>query len=37
VNLALTGTARRKPGDVFYSTLASQVSLRSMAFVDRYR
>jgi len=37
VNIALTGTARRKPGDVFYSTLASQVSLRSMAFVDRYR
>ena len=37
VNLALTGTARRKPGDVFYNTLASQVSLRSMAFVDRYR
>jgi type II secretory pathway pseudopilin PulG len=37
VNLALTGTARRKPGEVFYNTLASQVSLRSMAFVDRYR
>jgi type II secretory pathway pseudopilin PulG len=37
VNLALTGTARRKPGDVFYNTLTSQVSLRSMAFVDRYR
>jgi type II secretory pathway pseudopilin PulG len=37
VNLALTGTARRKPGEIFYNTLASQVSLRSMAFVDRYR
>lgn len=37
VNVVLTGVGRRGSGDIYYNTLASQVSLRSMALVDRYR
>jgi hypothetical protein len=37
INVSITGAGRKAAGDKFYSTLTSQVSLRSMALVNMYR